>query len=99
MMEDWDDSKLSSKLALLRENPSSLHPSEARELFRRNLHSGTTAGFCAGYIQTNLAVLPEHLSDDFEEFCRRNRAPFPLIYRSKPGEVAAPPVAKNSDVR
>lgn len=99
MMENWDDSKLSSKLALLRENPSNLHPSEARELFRRGLYSGPTEGFCDGYFQINLAVLPECLADDFEEFCRRNRAPFPLIYRSKPGEVAAPPLAKNSDVR
>lgn len=33
MMEKWDDSKLSSKLALLRENPSNLHPSEARSSF------------------------------------------------------------------
>ena len=98
-MEDWDDSKLFSKLALLREDPSGLHPAEARELFRRNLYSGPTAGFCAGYVQTNLAVFPEHLADEFEEFCRRNRAAFPLMYRSKPGEVAAPPLAKNSDIR
>lgn len=81
------------------ENASSLSPKEARELFRANKYYGSTSGFCLGYVQTNLTVLPARDADDFEEFCKRNSAPLPLLYRSLPGELVAPPLAENSDVR
>ena len=81
------------------ENAATLHPLEARAIFRQNRYYGPTTGFCLGYLQANVAVFPEELADDFEEFCRRNRAPLPLLYRSKPGEVGAPHLAKNSDIR
>ena len=81
------------------ENAATLHPSEARAIFRQNSYYGPTTGFCLGYLQANVAVFPEQLADDFEEFCRRNRGPLPLLYRSKPGEVGAPQLAKNSDIR
>lgn len=80
-------------------NASSLLPAEARSLCRRNGYYGTTSGFCLGFAQANLLVLPESLADDFEEFCRVNSAPFPLLYRSKAGECSAPPLAKDSDVK
>lgn len=81
------------------ENASGLHPSEARALFRVNGYYGPTSGFCSGYTQANLLVIPEHLADDFEKFCMVNRGPFPLLYRSKVGECSAPPLAKDSDVK
>ena len=81
------------------ENAATLLPSEARALFRLNRYYGATTGFCRGYLQANVVVFPEPLADDFEEFCRRNRAPLPLLYRSKPGEVGAPPLAEDSDIR
>lgn len=81
------------------DNASSLSPSEARALFRRNGYYGPTSGFCAGYCQANLLVVPEQLADDFEQFCRLNPAPFPLLYRSKAGECSAPPLAEDSDVK
>ena len=81
------------------ENAAALLPSEARQLFRQNGFDGLTSGFCAGYMQANIVVLPRELADDFEQFCRRNSAPLPLLYRSKPGEVGAPPLAKDSDIR
>lgn len=81
------------------ENASSLSPSAARDIFRINKYYGTTSGFCRGYVQANLAVVPASCADEFEEFCRRNCGPLPLLYRSKPGERTAPPLADNSDVR
>ena len=81
------------------ENAGKLLPSEARKLFRRNGYYSNTSGFCYGFLQVNVAILPGKFSDDFEEFCRRNHGPLPLIYCSKPGEVGAPPLAKESDVR
>ena len=81
------------------ENAATLRPSEARAVFRENRYYGSTTGFCRGYLQANVVVFPEQLADEFEEFCRRNRAPLPLLYRSKPGEVGAPPLAEDSDIR
>ena len=81
------------------EAAANLRPPEFRSIVRRNEYHGQTSGFCAGYVQANLVVLPASLADDFEEFCRRNSAPLPLLYRSEPGDSAAPPLAENSDVK
>ena len=80
-------------------NASALLPSVARALFRNNGYYGHTSGFCAGYSQCNLLVVPDHLADDFEKFCRANSAPFPLLYRSRAGECSALPLAKDFDVK
>ena len=81
------------------DNASSMSPLDARTLFRRNGYYGTTAGFCVGYAQTNLVVLPKELADDFELYCKKNSGPLPLLYRSGIGEVSAPPLASDSHVR
>ena len=81
------------------ENAASLSPKEARELFRLNEYHGSTTGFCAGYLQANIAILPKSLADDFSEFCRKNHAVVPLLYRSQPGEVTTTLTNTDSDIR
>uniref|UniRef100_A0A8C4DY53 D-glutamate cyclase n=1 Tax=Dicentrarchus labrax TaxID=13489 RepID=A0A8C4DY53_DICLA len=49
--------------------------------------------------QANVVVLPNHLANDFEAFCRKNPAPLPLLYRSQSGETSCQPLAKNADIR
>ncbi|CAN9502028.1 unnamed protein product [Ophioblennius macclurei] len=69
---------------------------------RRSLRisrSFCTSAMVKGYQQANVVVLPQRLADDFEAFCRSNPAPLPLLYRSKLGETACPPLAKNADIR
>ena len=39
------------------------------------------------------------MADDFELLCAKNSCAFPHLYRSQPGEVSAPPLASDSDVR
>ena len=39
------------------------------------------------------------MADDFERLCISNSSPFPLLYRSRPGEVSVPLLASESDVR
>lgn len=39
------------------------------------------------------------MADDFERLCISNSSPFPLLYRSRPGEISVPPLAPESDVR
>ncbi len=81
-------------------NSGRLLPKEARSLLRTGEYYGTTAGFCLGYTQANLVVLPSQYADGFQKFCQANSAAFPLLYRSKPGEVtASPELAVDSDVR
>lgn len=81
------------------ENASCMEPSDARSLFRKNAYDGYTSGFCSGYAQANVLILPKELADDFEELCRQNSGAFPLLYRSKPGEIGAPVLAADSDIR
>ena len=81
------------------ENAAALSPAEARGLFRLSKYHGSTTGFCSGYSQTNVAVLPTAaLAKDFNEFCSKNHATLPLLYCSQPGEVATP-LAADSDIR
>lgn len=81
------------------DDAASLSPAAARAIFRRNEYYGATASFCRGYNQANLAVIPRSMAKDFEEFCYINYSPLPLLYRSKPGETAAPPLATDSNVK
>ena len=76
-------------------------PSKARYEFRTNpeWQGKTSSGFCMGYLQANLAILPSSLAKDFERFCELNNAPCPLLYRSKTGELSAGFLAPDSDVR
>uniref|UniRef100_A0A8D0A1I9 D-glutamate cyclase n=1 Tax=Sander lucioperca TaxID=283035 RepID=A0A8D0A1I9_SANLU len=51
------------------------------------------------HTQANVVILPNHLANDFEAFCRKNPAPLPLLYRSQSGETACPPLARHADIR
>ena len=83
----------------LPQDPAGLLPSDARALFRKNKYCGSTSGFCLGYSQANILIIPENLADDFEKFCKLNPGPFPLLYRSEVGDPSAPPLAKSSDIK
>lgn len=74
-------------------------PLNIRMACRGGLWQNATTGLALGFLQTNLAVLPRSLADDFAEFCALNYGPLPLLYKSAPGETGAPPLAKDSDVR
>ena len=90
----------SIEMTSLSRDPSQFLPKEAREQFRKNnLTHISCSQFCAGYLQSNIACLPSNMADDFERLCINNSSPFPLLYRSQPGEVSAPPLASDSDVR
>ena len=81
------------------DNASSMPPSDARALFRKNGYCGCTAEFCSGYARANIVVLHKEISDDFKKFCEKNSGPLPLLYSSEPGEVGTPSLATNSNIR
>ncbi|XP_051252245.1 D-glutamate cyclase, mitochondrial isoform X1 [Dicentrarchus labrax] len=81
-------------------NFNSMSPAELRLLIRQeDPRIRTTTGLANGYQQANVVVLPNHLANDFEAFCRKNPAPLPLLYRSQSGETSCQPLAKNADIR
>ncbi|XP_027131026.1 D-glutamate cyclase, mitochondrial isoform X2 [Larimichthys crocea] len=82
------------------ETLTSLSPAELRLLIRtEDPRIRTTSGLADGYQQANVVILPNHLANDFEAFCRLNPAPLPLLYRSQSGETSCLPLAKHADIR
>ena len=56
-----------------------MHPREVRERIRSQEITFPTAGMAAGYAQANLVILPGKWAADFEEFCRLNPFPCPVL--------------------
>jgi uncharacterized protein YcsI (UPF0317 family) len=73
----------------------------ARLAVRNGAHRGPTAGLAPGFVQGNLAILPERLAADFLRFCQLNPKPCPLIGTSAPGDwrVPAARLAKRATIR
>src|SRR5712691_13455340 len=72
---------------------------EARLLIRRNEHLGPTSGLAPGYVQGNLAILPNALASDFLRFCQLNPKPCPLLAASAPGDWRLPTLAEDLAIR
>src|SRR5437763_11894657 len=71
----------------------------ARLACRRGSLRGTTAGVAPGYVQGNLAVLPQDLAADFLRFCQANPKPCPLIGVSDVGNPRVPALGLDLDIR
>lgn len=74
-----------------------MHPAQAREKFR----SGTvspTSGWCPGYTQANLVVLPRDWAWDMLLFAQRNPKPCPLLDVTEAGAVTTT-LAPEADLR
>lgn len=74
-------------------------PSELRAEIRAGRMTGVTAGFAAGYVQANLAVLPKEQAYDFLLFCQRNPKPCPLLEVTDAGAVEPTVTAPGADLR
>jgi len=71
----------------------------ARLAIRSGMHRGPTAGLAPGYVQGNLAILPQALAADFLRFCQLNPKPCPLIGTSAPGEPRVPVLGEDLNIR
>jgi len=72
---------------------------EVRAAIRAGRWRGTTHDMARGYIQANLAILPEAHALDFMRFCHRNPKPCPLLDVTDTGNPEARQVAPGSDLR
>jgi uncharacterized protein YcsI (UPF0317 family) len=71
----------------------------ARRAIRDGRHRGPTSGLAPGYVQGNLAILPQALAADFMSFCELNPKPCPLIGTSTPGDWRVPALGEDLDIR
>ena len=76
-----------------------LSPRELRKSIREGGLVRPTSGMAPGFVQTNLAILPEKVAFDFLLFCQRNPKPCPLIEVLEPGQIEARATAPKSDIR
>lgn len=60
---------------------------------------GVTAGVAPGFVQGNLAILPEKLASSFHRFCQLNPKPCPIIGMSEVGDPRIPALGVDLDLR
>ncbi|MBT6780431.1 MAG: putative hydro-lyase [Porticoccaceae bacterium] len=78
---------------------SQLNPHALRLKIRSNQFKGMTSGYCQGYVQCNLVILPQTWAEDFANFCHANPKPCPLIAISKIGNPLLPELGQDVDIR
>ena len=61
--------------------------------------ASSTAGIANGYVQGNLAILPEKFASSFHRFCQLNPKPCPIIGMSDVGNPKIPALGLDLDIR
>src|SRR6185436_12357449 len=74
-------------------------PSLQARLDCRSGMAATTAGVANGYVQGNLAILPEKFASAFHRFCQLNPKPCPIIGMSDVGDPRIPALGLDLDIR
>lgn len=59
--------------------PHSITPEALRRQARDGTFTSHTSGYCSGFVQTNLVVLPKSWADEFFVFAQQNPKPCPLV--------------------
>jgi uncharacterized protein YcsI (UPF0317 family) len=81
------------------EGSGGVSPSVAARLACRNGNAEQTAGVAPGYVQGNLAILPEKDAAAFHRFCQLNPKPCPIIGMSEVGDPRIPSLGLDLDIR
>lgn len=74
-------------------------PVELRQKASSGQFDSPTTGYCEGYVQANLVAMPDEFADDFEQFCKLNPKPCPLLEKVGPGDWQTRVIAQNADLR
>ena len=70
-----------------------------RAAIRAGDYASHTAGLGAGYLQANLAIMPEEFALDFMRYCQRNAKPCPLVGASDTGNPSMFTLGHDIDIR
>ena len=87
-----------SRWVCRRAKEKAVKPSQLRTLSAKGEFDRPTAGFCNGYVQANMVALPEKYAADFEQFCRANPKPCPLLEVVGPGETQSKKLAPGANL-
>jgi uncharacterized protein YcsI (UPF0317 family) len=71
----------------------------ARLDIREKRHTGSTRGLAPGYVQCNLAVVPQALAFEFLLYCQRNSRACPVLEVCDPGCPEPKQLAPGADLR
>ena len=93
---EWTESMIAT---LTHEEIRALTPAGARAAIRSGQWAEQTAGLAAGYVQANLAILPNADAEDFHRFCQLNPKPCPLLDVTRPGSPVPTATAPEADLR
>lgn len=74
-------------------------PKFIRLKIRNGEFKANTSGFCPGFVQGNLVILPEKYAIDFHQFCLNNPAPCPLLSVTKSGVYQINDLGEDIDIR
>ena len=88
-----------SPSALLRKDLANADGKAVRAEARSGQWRRATHGLARGYVQANMAIVPERYAFDFLRFCQRNPKPCPVIDVTDPGDPEARFAAPGSDLR
>ena len=80
-------------------SPDADLPSRSARLAYRSGKVGVTAGVAPGYVQGNLAIVPEEFASSFHRFCQLNPKPCPIIGMSEVGDPRIPALGIDLDIR
>lgn len=72
---------------------------EVRAAIRAGRYEGHTAGLGSGFLQANLAIMPEEYALDFMRYCQRNPKPCPLTGVSDTGSPMMATLGPDIDIR
>ncbi|MEL6169734.1 MAG: putative hydro-lyase [Pseudomonadota bacterium] len=72
---------------------------DVRDAIRAGLYASHTAGLGQGYLQANLAIMPERYALDFMRYCQRNPKPCPLTGVSDTGNPMMVTMGRDIDIR
>ncbi|KIC21443.1 hypothetical protein RA20_04600 [Leisingera sp. ANG-Vp] len=72
---------------------------EVRAAIRAGRYQGHTAGLASGFLQANLAIMPEKYALDFMRYCQRNPKPCPLTGVSDTGNPMMATLGRDIDIR
>jgi len=76
-----------------------LSPYQLRQQIRSGQFNSQTSGLVQGYVQCNMAILPQSWAAEFLLFCQRNAKACPLVAVSEPGQFLMPDLGKDVDLR
>ena len=72
---------------------------DVRAVIRAGAYRSHTAGLGQGYLQANLAIMPEAHALDFMRYCQRNPKPCPLTGVSDTGNPVLSTMGRDIDIR